>query len=587
MPRCALTIWITVAVAALSLSCVQAEMTVSAQVDSEVVSMDEVVQLTVSVSGGGLAGAPPKLPALSGLRLVGTSTQQSMQIIGASVQSSTDYVYELQPLRPGELTIGPVTYKGQVTEPITLTVTPGMPRGGAQSRPLLPQPGNPFASPPVQAIAPGEAAQVRQTVDHTTAYVGQQITYSFSFYQAEQLYGDVQYNPAETPGFVAESLPNPPQATESLNGRAYQVQRRQKALFATTAGRHVIGQSSVSVSSDPLGGPQDLIAKPIIVNVLPLPSAGQPSNFSGAVGSFRVGVSVDRQAVRAGETIACTVQVRGDGNVRSLGAPQLQLPAWVRVYKAGEKRTTSPGGGGSGTSVMGGVATFSYLFLPKQAGTLTVPSLDYPYFDPVARSYRRAQSQPVPITVTPGLAVASGQPLSTNGLRPNKARLGSPISQPVVLQPWFWIIAVLPLLVLGWAGWRRWQEVRLVADPWQARSSSALALVRRRLGVAERHLAAGEADAFYAELNAALADYIADRTGAPPSGLTADTAVDLLRQSGAEEAVAWQARDLLNRTAAGRFAPGGAGQDLANVLVDECRKLVAELQRQVKPAHER
>lgn len=571
-----------ICLALLTVSAALAEATLSAQVDSEIVTMDDVVQLTVSVSGG---GGHPQLPSLKGFRIVATSTQQSMSIINTSVQSSTDYLYELQPLRTGNLTIGPVTLGGQSTEPITITVTPGMPGGSGMNHPLVPQSANPFAPGPVQSIAPGEAAQVRHSVDHKTAYVGQQITYTFSFYQAEQLYGEVQYNPAETPGFVAESLPNPPQGTESLNGRPYQVQRRQKALFATSPGKHVIGQTSVSVATDPFSGPHDLIAKALTINVLPLPAAGQPANFTGAVGSFAVTLSVDRQAVRAGETVNCTVQVRGIGNVRSLGAPQLKLPDWVRVYKTPEKRTLSPGGGGGALSVMGGVATFPYMLLPKQAGTLTLPSLEYPYFDPKTGTYRVAHSQPVQIVVAPGTGVVTEQPPTATGdLQPLEQRQGRPLTVPLALRPAFWVLSALPLLLVGWAGWQRWQQVRLVADPLQARAGSALTLARRRFDGACRALEQGDQDGCYAALNAALADYIADRTGAPPSGLTAETACELLRQFGAEEASAWQAHDLLSRTAAGRFAPGGATPEAATRLAEECRELVNELQRQVRPS---
>jgi hypothetical protein len=574
------TTWVLFTMLALA-GAVQAETAMTARVDGEVVSLDDTVQLTVSISGAGLGAGEPTLPSLNGFRIVGTSTQQSLSLVGASMQSSTDYVYELQPLKAGTLTIGAVHYKNLSTPPITVIVT----RGSGRSRqPLIPQPGNPFGEPPPgEPVPPKEAAQVRQTANPKSAYVGQQITYTFSFYQAEQLYGDASHNPADTPGFVAESLPNPPQATETLNGRLYQVQRRQKALFANVPGKHVIGQSSVTVALDPLSGPQDLVAKPITIQILPLPSNGRPANFGGAVGTFTVRTAIDRNVVRAGETVNLSVEIRGNGNIRTLGAPQLRLPEWVRTYKSGEKRNTSAGGGGGGPSVMGGTATFQYLLLPKQAGEFTIPSLAYPYFDPRTRSYRTASSQPLQVTVAPGSAVAADQPLPTNGLRPLKATLGRSITRPLPLQGWFWVIMAIPLLLVLAAGWRRWQQWRLSADPAHARSESALSLARHRFDAACKSLAGGDQDRCYLELNAALADYIADRTGAPPSGLTADQAYTLLIAHGAEEPAAAQARDLLARTAAGRFAPGGAAVS-AQQLAEQCRQLVEQLQRQVRPS---
>ena len=74
---------------------------------------------------------------------------------------------------------------------------------------------------------------------------------------------------------------------------------------------------------------------------------------------------------------------------------------------------------------------------------------------------------------------------------------------------------------------------------------------------------------------------MADRTDAPPAGLQAEEVERLLQQAGADSALAAQTRQLLERTAAGRFGPG-AGVMEPRQLVVECRELVETLQRQVK-----
>ena len=112
-------------------------------------------------------------------------------------------------------------------------------------------------------------------------------------------------------------------------------------------------------------------------------------------------------AVRAGETVNCVVEVVGSGNIRSLGEPRLALPNWVRVYKAGENRTVRPGGGGGGSTVIGGTASFSYLLLPRQAGTLRIGPVRYTYFAPRARAYRTTTSRAVELTVAPGSGMAA------------------------------------------------------------------------------------------------------------------------------------------------------------------------------------
>lgn len=560
-----------------------AQVQIEARVDRDVLSQDETIELTVTVSGNGLGlASEPSLPDLKGLQVVGTSTQQSISLVNGQMQTSMNYVYELQPTRSGKLTIPSlaVSLRGRTyrTDAIPLTVTPGSGGGSRNPTSVSPFGGNAF--PPLSS---GKPADVKHTVDHKTVYVGQQITYTFSFLQCEQLFGDVQYSPADTPGFVAEELPNPPQSQESIKGRVYSVQRRMKALIATSAGRHTIGQAGVTVTMDPVLGAEQLVADPITVQVLPLPDQGRPQGFSGAVGSFTVRLRVDRPVVRAGETVNCIVDVVGNGNIRSLGAPQLPLPDWVRIYKAGENRTVRPGGGGGGMSTIGGTATFSYLLLPRQAGTLRIGPVRYAVFDPEARAYRTVTSQSAEITVAPGSGNVVAPTVPADNLRPLRPTLGAPVSAPLAAQRWLWIVLGLPLLAVVWTSWQRWQETRVLARPDQARAGNALALAHKRFDLAARALAAGEVDAYYTGLHEALLDYVADRTTAPPSGLTADVARDLLASHGADEPLADLTRSLLERTAAGRFAPGASDPGKAEQLIVECRHTVAALQRQVRP----
>lgn len=583
MPKPALnTRWLLVG-ALLSLTAVAcAQVQITARVDQEVVSQDETVELTVTVAGDGLSLiTEPTLPTLSGFQVVGTATQQSISLAGGSMQTTMNYVYDLKPTRTGALTIPAVTLslrsRTYRTEPITVTVTRG---SGRMGQPLIP-PSSSSANP-FEGLLAGKSADVKHAVDRKTVYVGQQITYIFSFLQSEQLFGEVQYSPADTPGFVAEDLPNPPQSTQNVNGRLYSVQRRMKALFATAPGRHSIGQASVTATMDPTIGEEQLVADPIALQVLPLPQEGQPAHFSGAVGSFTVRLRVDRPVVRAGETVNCVVEVVGSGNIRSLGEPQLGLPDWVRTYKAGEKRTVRPGGGGGEAALVGGTASFSYLLLPRQAGTLRVGPVTYNYFDPQARAYRTATSQSAEVTVAPGSGTAAPV-VPTDNLRPIKTTPGHGVSRPLVSQRWLWLVLALPLLAVLWTGWQRWQEARVLAAPEHARAGNALALAHKRFDLAEKALAVGDHEVFYVGLHGALLDYIADRTTAPPSGLTADVACDLLARHGADEELAELARTLVERTAAGRFAPGGMDPAKAQHLVFECRQTLAALQRQVRP----
>lgn len=573
----------------LALSCqVWAQLSVTAEVDRDKITLDEAVELTVTVTGATLARLEePALPELDGLRLVGTSTQQSFSIANGRMQSSYSFVYVLQPTRTGKLVIPAiaVSVRGQTyrTAPLTVNVSAGTGRAPARTGgigPGIQTPTDPFSPGPMSALSPEDAVLVRHKAEPRTAYVGQQVTYEFAFYQAEQLAGDVNYREAETPGFVAEALPNPPAADEELNGRIYRTQRRKKALFATSPGRYTIGRAVVTVLMDPFSARRELVAEPITVNVLPLPDAGRPPDFTGAVGRFRVSLSASQTQVRAGETINVQVQVTGTGNIKSLGAPKVNLPPSARLYEAGETRRVAPGGNGDGDKI-GGSALFSYLVLPREAGRLQLGPVRLPYFDPATRTYRVAQSNAVSVTVTPGL-VSSVEETSTNdGLRPIRSSPGRLVGAPLPLQAWFWLALALPLLPLAWAGWQRWQAVAVNSDPDAARARRALQLARGRLAQARRCAERGDCDACYAELHEAVCDYVADRLGAPLGGLTAESVHHLLKAAGCPPDLVTRTCTLLERAAAGRFAPGGGEPEQATALTIQGEELVRALQKEV------
>jgi hypothetical protein len=591
-------LWAALLVAGSAASAWAAELTITAQVDQEQVALEDTVRLTVTVTSEGLRGLDtPNMPPLEDFQVVSTATQSSVSIVNAKVSNSINYIYVLKPRRTGKLTIGSFRITSgretRSTSPLTVTVTSGGGGGrssGRMNQPLLTPPGS--TPPPFGeglGLDPDDhtktAVTVKHFTDRKTAYVGQQITYTFGFYQAEQVLGEVSYSPAATTGFVAEELPNPPNDNTTIDGRQYVVQRRLKALFATTPGKQTIGEASVEITVDPFIGAEQLVAEPLRLTILPLPEEGRPAGFAGAVGRFKLSVQPDRTTLRAGETANLRVQLTGTGNLRSLGPPPVTAPEGVRVYKAGEDRQVAPGAGGGGSEDIGGTVTFDYMVLPRQEGTVKLPGVQYAYFDPASRAYRVLRSEPITLTVQPGSAVLPPEPGREEALQPLKAGPGRPVRPLLINYPALWVVLVVPLVLLGGAGWARWRQVKVAADPAQARADSALRLARRRYEMAEQCLRQQQADACYIELNTALADYVADRTGAPPAGLTAEEVESLLRQAGAEPELATRTRQLLERTAAGRFAPGAGAQD-PHRLVAECRDLTEALQRQVRPQRE-
>lgn len=177
--------------------------------------------------------------------------------------------------------------------------------------------------------------------------------------------------------------------------------------------------------------------RPATLTVTPLPDAGRPNDFTGLIGPLAASASIDRPRISTGEGAVFTVTLAGPQV--SLGhRPTLALPPGVQAYpkddaddKAGERH-------------------FRWDVVPGNPGEILLPALTFPYFDPATRTYHRATTTPLTITVVPGRSrdlVVSGDTSPTRPLTPTPAEekfvlpppmrgaAGSPT--PVV---WTWIV---------------------------------------------------------------------------------------------------------------------------------------------------
>src|SRR5262249_40120157 len=76
---------------------------------------------------------------------------------------------------------------------------------------------------------------------------------------------------------------------------------------------------------DPFGArrPITVQSEPLHLEVLPLPDAGKPADFSGAVGTFDLHVSASPRELKAGDPVTITTTVEGDGNLAAITPPLL------------------------------------------------------------------------------------------------------------------------------------------------------------------------------------------------------------------------------------------------------------------------
>lgn len=576
-------------------------------VDRDEVGTEDTFRLTVVVANAP-DGAELRLPSSEDFEVLSRSqsTQMSYQLGGGglgTLRRAQTYVLVMRANKAGTLAIPPSVLTGSGrsyrTEEIKIKVKPGRlsppPSARAPQSPFgqmpnpfrgMPFPGfpddfeEPLAEPDIDIPRSDSDLFLRSTIDRTELYAGEQATLSVYVYSRVDLSSVDKFVPPKLDGFWSEDLKSPTQLTaeskvvDGVPYRAYLLRRW--AIFPVKAGKYTLAPAEAELTSGVFFDSRRVRRKGNAVELIvkPLPD-GAPKGFvAGSVGNWRISLEASPAQVRLGDPVTVRVVIDGEGNLKQLGAPKFEAPPSVKVYEPTLTEQPRPGPGR-----LGGQKVFEYLVMPQQTGSFTFPELVLPYFDPRREMYDEARSQPVTISVVPG----AGGAVSGNGhggpSEAEKNKLSaSPLKglryqasfAPTNVPLWrraFFLPGVLapPVLFFGLlaAGWTRAALGK--EDPVKKKRRQAKA-ARARLKEAEALLVTGKADAFYAEVEKALLNFLEAKLGMGVGGLTREGLAERLRAAGISEARARAVLLVLERCDVGRFAPGVDGQGREQVL---------------------
>jgi hypothetical protein len=415
--------WIAVAALLLALGpgVASASFTLRTEVDARKIGVEDQVQLTITVEGG---GAPDEIgiPPLANLDVVaGPSQSTQVSIVNGRMSQSRSTIYVLQPRSVGKAEVGALQVGDQVAPAIPIEVVAGSARPPQRQR-QDPFGGDLFGDPFEELLGRrrGRAAPARLLVEaapsRTRLRVGEPLVLTYSLYTQASV-TDLQFKDApQFSGFWVEDLERP-QASPSgeaatVGGESY---RRfpilRKLLFPTRAGRLAIPPATFRIGLArqgffDSGGTVDRATQPVTVTVEPLPDA---PGFSGAVGRFRASASLDREVVPLGEAATLRFRVEGTGNLKWIERGPEVVAKGARVFPPQAKsdlRATAEGISGS--------RTWEFVVVPETSGTVEVPALSFSYFDPSAGRIVTAETAPLALGVEGG-TVAAGLPAPPSG----------------------------------------------------------------------------------------------------------------------------------------------------------------------------
>ncbi|MFO7680648.1 MAG: BatD family protein, partial [Chloroflexota bacterium] len=402
------TIGSIIALFVLALPSFAQDSPITAVIDRSELSTDESLVLTITVAGLGSNISEPEIPYLDGLNIVDSGRSSQISIVNGNTSSSTLYQYRLQPARPGDVVIPPIsiTIDGQTysTAPLAVRVTQG---GGAAAAPALGQAAPaPAQTAPVSTELNGQDLFVEAAIDNPAPYQGEAIDYTFRFYQAVNLFRDPNYQPPSFTGFWTDGEPFQTDYTVEAAGRTYRVSEVHHTLIPTANGDVVIEPTTLNIPGSLFERERVLQTRPLNVAVQPWPQ-GAPADFKGAVGKFAISAKVDTTETKVNEPVTLEVILTGEGNVDTAGDPVWNEGAEWRTF---EQQATTNSTKQDGKIV--GQKVYQRLLIPTEAGELTIPAISYSYFDPETAVYHTTTTEPITINVLPGAATTAviGQP---------------------------------------------------------------------------------------------------------------------------------------------------------------------------------
>lgn len=475
---------------------------VQASFNPDSAEVGETIQFIIQITGSEETDRAPtvKVDGLD-IHYVGPSTSLELHYEGGGLRrtATISHRYDVTPRRTGEFVVPAlplqVGERRYMTNPVSLRVQ--------------------AAETPTEKSERSGRAEI--ILPKKTAYVGESLVTELRLSVDEQLRPRVESMPQlEAEAFTKTKPGEPRSSTVVRNGRTYDLISVRTALTPTKAGKLSVGPVEFQYVAEiprprsparsrsffeqfltnPMNGFGQLqrvnaISDPVEVNVKPLPIAGRPANFSGAVGQFRLRAQGSPARIKMGDPLTMTVTVSGTGSFDRVTAPVLADAAGWRAYPPTATYK------GEDTTGVNGSKSFEIAVIPEEKKQ-EMPVYEFSYFDPATEKYVTLKTDRLPLQVegvTPELtmpetrgptqlpaatpAPAAPKPTDILGLRYDTGEVRS--LQPMYSQRAFLLVQLVPFgLLCGMVAVRFWPRNREDATASALRRERAELLARLR-----------------------------------------------------------------------------------------------------------
>ncbi len=537
----------------------------------------------------------------------GPSHSTGMSVVNGVTSQYRGISYVLQPKKTGTLIIKPATatVDGQKlrTNAIQISVHNQSPQGNAKTPGFspLPDPSWPTAQPPVdmdELVRPGENVEdkirknffIKVDVSKTDCFLGEPIVATYKLYARLRSDSRVTRHPSLN-GFSVYDMIDPTDdrvSVEKVNGKNFSVHIiRKSQLIPLQAGDVTLDPveldnniyfvradaGSSKTSGQGLGGLLDrlfepeasgtpftqhivLESKPVMVHVKPLPEAGKPVDFNGAVGKYSITASLNTKEVDTGDAANLSVFVKGTGNLPVINAPEISWPANMESYDVSNKenidKTVAP---------LGGTKTYSYSFICTKPGKYILPAVKMSYFDPATKVYKTIESDPLNLTVKASIKKKPAKPRETP-VQTNQ----SDWTRYALWGSAFLLLAGATFFIIRESKKDALLKVEKAKRLAELEKAKNVPEVIDPLNESRQLMQAGDFSKFYASVNRAIWKSVSDKLQLPASELNKLNIATGLRSIGWSDEDIIQLKNVLNECEMKLYTPEYSTSDMHRIL---------------------
>jgi hypothetical protein len=569
-----------------------AQVQFEAKVSKNTLGLNERLRIDFTMNADGDNFSPP---SFEGFRIVaGPSQQVSQSWINGRSSFNKSYSYFLLPTQKGTLTIkqAAVEINGQIykTNPIKINVTAA-----------VQQPRDPNEEPQISA---DDAIHLVAEISKGNPYVNEPITVVYKLYFSYNI-GITNWRELNKPkynDFWSQNIDIKQLVAEEgkYNGEKYRcVVLRKTVLYPQKSGKLEIEPLSLDIDVQVPTNRRNFFGQVQVVNdnkrvsagsktitVKPLPEAGKPIDFSGAVGRFNFSVTPSKTNLKNGESLDLKVVASGTGNLKLFTLPKPVVPNSLEMYDPvhSEKVNTPLSG-------MNGSISDSYTIIPQFKGKYPIKPMSFTYFDLSTGKYKTITSPEILINVLDGPSTGDNAEVAANsGVAKMKVSAGEQFqfiklktSLTAINQKdffgstLFYVLTFLPLLIIPIIVLVKKKKEAIDGDVAGNKIRLSNKLAKKYLSEAKQQLQNKEM--FYVALEKAMHNFLKAKLKIETSEMSKDFIQELLLSRNGNIASVTAFIDLTKNCELARYAP--ASSVAIQQDYDKAVTIISELEKQI------